>query len=109
MPKPNLVLHKTVFPEDFDPYEFKWDGRSFGLYGGTPYMSALDTITICYGSGGGLLELEPDEELKKIIVAWAAWARRRRAMLQNAQACREAMMVVNTQVHSENPDLCRGY
>lgn len=81
------------YAEDAEPDEFRWDGRVFSLYGGDIH-ALLDSITIVYGDGGSLLEDMADEDLHKIIVAWARWARYRHHAKVEAKRRRAAMALV---------------
>ncbi len=94
MPPLTLATMAPYAAEDSEPWEFRWDGRPFALYAGAKELALMESATVIYGDGGSLLEDMPDEDLEKIIVAWARWARHRRQAEAEAKRRREAMALV---------------
>lgn len=94
----NTLTLATMDPyavEDSEPWEFRWDGRPFALYAGGEELALMETVTIVYGDGGSLLEDMDDDDLEKIIVAWARWARHRRHAEAETKRRREGMALVD--------------
>ena len=83
--------------EDSEPSEFRWDGRVFALYCGGTELALMETATVIYGDGGSLLEDMSDEDLEKIIVAWARWARHRRQAVAATRRRRQGMALVEVE------------
>ena len=91
---PMTLAPRPWRPEDELPEEFLWDGRQFGLFTNPTPNGAITSVTICYGDGGQFLEDLPDEDLKKVICAWAAWARNFRIVQAEAARRRQEIVLV---------------